>query len=44
MNGEMDLAEIEKAIRKDVQDWLPVTGLICLENAFHGKAVSLEYM
>ncbi len=43
MQGEMNLEEIEKAIRKDVQDWLPKTGLICIENAYHGKAVSLEY-
>jgi len=43
-NGEMDLTVLENAIRKEVQDWYPSTGLICLENATHGKAVSLEYM
>jgi hypothetical protein len=40
----MDLVEIENAIRKEIYDWIPTTGLICLENTMQGKALSLEYM
>lgn len=32
-DGMMDLVEIENSIRKDIYDWIPETGLICLENS-----------
>lgn len=40
----MDLVDIENSIRKDIYDWIPETGLICLENSMQGRALSLEYM
>lgn len=35
---------MEQTIRKEVQDWLPKTALICVENPYNGRAYSLEYM
>ncbi|KAL4486774.1 hypothetical protein ABPG72_006606 [Tetrahymena utriculariae] len=43
-DGYMDLQDIENSIRKDIYDWIPETGLICLENSMQGRALSLEYM
>lgn len=43
-DGYMDLNDIENAIRKEIYDWIPETGLICLENTMQGRALSLEYM
>lgn len=42
--GMMNLTDIENAIRKEIYDWIPETGLICLENTMQGRALSLEYM
>lgn len=39
----MSLTDIENTIRKDKQDWLPVTRLISLENTNHGCAIPLDY-
>lgn len=46
INGEMDLAVVEKAIRKDLEDiHQPSTGLITYENAdSDGQVRSVEYM
>lgn len=39
----MSLEDIEKTVRKVNNVMYPETGLICIENTYHGKAVSLEY-
>lgn len=39
----MKLEDIIKTIRKVKNDRYPETGLICLENTFYGKTLSLEY-
>lgn len=40
----MDFDEIERTIRKVKLNMYPETSLICLENTFHGTAVSLDYI
>ncbi|KRX08973.1 Pyridoxal phosphate-dependent transferase [Pseudocohnilembus persalinus] len=42
-NGEMDLNKIQKAIRTPHPVY-PETAIVCLENTFHGQALSLDYI
>lgn len=45
IHGMMDLATVEKKIRKVADVHYPDTGLICLENAYSdGGVISLEYL
>lgn len=43
VNGQMSIAAIESAIRGDDVHY-PDTSLICIENAYNGIALPLEYM
>lgn len=45
IHGVMDLAKVERAIRKEEDIHYPDTGLICIENAFSdGGVMDLDYM
>lgn len=39
----MSLEDIESTIRKVKMCMYPDTGLICLENTYHGRVISLDY-